>query len=312
MSATHTAAVWTLAGDIGATARLVLLCLADHAAYNGRVSMSLPQIGDCCGLSVRSVQRVIVALAQAQLIDVLDPGMGNGKTPAYQVMVSTRQVAVPDNRGTTSRIEDPRPNFDGTLSHETCQKLQSLGDGNECDDDENTTDQVVEPETRHKLTKEIPADPQVYPEHQAFRDLNTTKAASVDNQGSEGADGFLLGPDDAPVPPVAGGGTPFQDAPPAIYSLQDAPPAPQAGRMIPSFLPPTDVGRVLAAVGVELGDRPLLFWWQQEHKAELLTMLSRLGLTVDALVDAISAKGRKMPDIRHIADIEALVGVRRG
>ena len=81
--------------------------------------------------------------------------------------------------------------------------------------------------------------------------------------------------------------------------------APQ--RLLPSHLPPGDVGTVLAALGVEEDERGRLYWWRREHKAELADLLARLKLTAEQLRDAILTSGQRQPDLRRIADIAQLV-----
>lgn len=306
MSSTHTAAVWTLQGDIGATARLVLLCLADHAAYNGRAEMSLPQIADCCGLSVRSVQRVIGALFQAELIDVLESGMGNGKTPVYAVLTTTRAVAIPDNRGARKHAETQEPRLIISVSHETGHILREASQ----DEAEITADDA--PETRQNAkhdNNDIPAGLQADPGPQPARDLKTAAGDPDGRQVPEGAEGSVLSPVDAPAPPVAGGGVPSGALAShhEIYRRDPMPPLPKPARMIPHFLPPNDVGRILMAAGAELGDLETLYWWRSEHKAELATLLGGLGMTVERAIAAIEENGRKVPGIRRIADLEPLI-----
>lgn len=328
MSSTHTAAVWALQGNIGATARLVLLCLADHAAYNGRAEMSLPQIADCCGLSVRSVQRVIGALFQAELIDVLESGMGNGKTPVYAVLTTTRSAAIADNRGARKHIETREARLITSVSHETGQILR------EASQDEAETADTNRLETRQNskhdnYAHEIPAGLQADPGPQPARDLNTAAGAPDGRQVPGGAEGLVPAPVDAPAPPVAGGGVPYEEEPlqppyeinrephpfwdnksashHEIYRVDPMPPLPKPARMIPHFLPPNDVGRILMAAGAELGDLETLYWWRSEHKAELATLLSGLGLTVERAIAAIEENGRKVPGIRRIADLEPLI-----
>lgn len=308
MSSTHTAAVWTLQGDIGATARLVLLCLADHAAYNGRVEMSLPQIADCCGLSVRSVQRVIGALFQAELIDVLESGMGNGKTPAYAVLTTTRAVAIPDNRGARKQSETRESRLIASVPHETGQILREASQV----EAENTSKN--EPETRQNAkydiyTYEIPAGLHEDPGPQPARDLRTAAGDPDDREVPEGAEGSVLSPVDAPAPPVAGGGAPSEllSSYHEVYRRDPMPPLPRPARIIPHFLPPNDVGRILMAAGAELGDNALLYWWQSEHKAEFMSLIASLGITAEQAIAAVEANSRKMPDIRRISDLEPLI-----
>lgn len=309
MSSTHTAAIWALQGDIGATARLVLLCLADHAAYNGRAEMSLPQIADCCGLSVRSVQRVIGALFQAELIDVLESGMGNGKTPVYAVLTSTRAVAIPDNRGARKHVETREPRLIPSVSHETGQILREASQ-DEAETADTDAHQIRQNSKHDIYTYEIPAGLQADPGPQPARDLNTAAGAPDGRQVPEGAEGVPpVSPVDAPAPPVAGGGVPSgaMASHHEIYRVDPMPPLPKPARMIPHFLPPNDVGRILMAAGAELGDLETLYWWRSEHKAELATLLSGLGLTVERAIAAIEENGRKVPGIRRIADLEPLI-----
>lgn len=306
MSSTHTAAIWALQGDIGATARLVLLCLADHAAYNGRAEMSLPQIADCCGLSVRSVQRVIGALFQAELIDVLESGMGNGKTPVYAVLTTTRAVAIPDNRRARKHVETREPRLITSVSQETGQILR------EASRDEAEDTAADAPETRQKSkhdNNDIPAGLQADPGPQPARDLRTAAGAPDGRQVPEGAEEVNLSSTDAPAPPVAGGGVPSGALAShhEVYRRDPMPPLPKPARMIPHFLPPNDVGHILMAAGAELGDLETLYWWRSEHKAELASLLGGLGLTVERAIAAIEENGRKVPGIRRIADLEPLI-----
>lgn len=129
----------------------------------------------------------------------------------------------------------------------------------------------------------------------------------------------LLFPDDGAMAPGEDGGgdekasgkEPFAVPPdffarrPGVDPALTAPARP--ARVLPRHLPPGDLGQVLAALGVREGPRGLLYWWQREHKAELVALLDRLGLGVAELVARIEENHVSAPDLARVADIEGLV-----
>lgn len=161
---------------------------------------------------------------------------------------------------------------------------------------------------------EIPTGP-----HAALDGLSGTEGPD----GAEGVEPPL--PDDAPVPPVAGGGTPepeIPDGPLAGFAWR-APKAPDVGkavaammpppkRPVPSHLPPTDVGQVLAALGVKPDLRGPLFWWRSEHKDVLAALLEDLGLpSADALVVRIENNGVRVEVLNSLRDLATYGGLVR-
>lgn len=138
-------------------------------------------------------------------------------------------------------------------------------------------------------------------------------------EGPEDAEGISsLLPDEASVPPVAGGGTPIPDGPladfawraPKVPDVQQAVAdlMPKPKRPVPSHLPPTDVGQVLAALGVTPDVRGPLFWWRSEHKDVLAALLVDLGLpSVDALIDRLEEGGIKIDSLNSLRDLQGMV-----
>lgn len=129
-------------------------------------------------------------------------------------------------------------------------------------------------------------------------------ASEEDDEGPDGEEGGdSLPPEDAPVSPVAGGGT-FE-----IYrpSEPEAPKEPRPKRIVPSHLPPTDVGAVLAALGVKPDARGPLFWWRQEHNDALTAALDALGLPdADALIERIKESGTKVEALNCLRDLAGM------
>lgn len=151
--------------------------------------------------------------------------------------------------------------------------------------------------TRSSIVKEIPTGP-----HTSSEISNL--ASEEDDEGPDGEEGGdSLPPEDAPVSPVAGGGT-FE-----IYrpSEPEAPKEPRPKRIVPSHLPPTDVGAVLAALGVKPDARGPLFWWRQEHNDALTAALDALGLPdADALIERIKESGTKVEALNSLRDLAGM------
>lgn len=247
-------------------ARLVMIALADLADDDGVTSASLAEIACSARVALSTVPPALETLARLGEVDRVEAGRGKGKPTSYQI----NHAALWQNKAATVSSSG----MDGWP--ETFAPWQTP---------------LLEA-TSKRAVPEIPAGPQAEPDDEAGRDLKIAPEQSVDRQGPEGSDEVSF-PSSLAVTP---------DEVIEHYSRHERPAAPQ--RPIPSHLPPSDVGRILAAAGVEIGDRPMLYWWQQEHKAELSALLARLGVSAEQLGAAIEASGRKMPDLARIGDLE--------
>jgi len=87
----------------------------------------------------------------------------------------------------------------------------------------------------------------------------------------------------------------------------EVPNEPRPKRIVPSHLPPTNVGAVLAALGVQPDARGPLFWWRQEHNDALTAALDALGLPdADALIERIKESGTKIEALNSLRDLAGM------
>jgi len=71
--------------DLPASSKLILCVLASHANEEGLCFPSIGRIAWITGFTTRQVQRVVRALTDAGIIEVVKPGGGRGHTPVYGV-----------------------------------------------------------------------------------------------------------------------------------------------------------------------------------------------------------------------------------
>lgn len=135
-----------------------------------------------------------------------------------------------------------------------------------------------------------------------------------------------LPPDDAPASQDGADGTDddpdFEDMPLPVVDIpsfavyrprvrSDAPPptpVPTPQRIVPSHLPPTDVGAVLAALGTQADIRGPLFWWRTEHRDALEDVMKALGVRdAQALISMIEAQGARAESLRSLSDLQGIL-----
>lgn len=78
------ATIWAWEQPLEGTAKLVLLCIADHADAEGRCFPSVDRIADRCGISARTVQRALRLLEGGGALGV---EVRPGQAPLYRLDV---------------------------------------------------------------------------------------------------------------------------------------------------------------------------------------------------------------------------------
>lgn len=255
MSSRAVAAAWACDADLTASARLVLLWLADQADSTGTVVAHTATVAEGCRMPERTVRNVLAAMIANEVVDVIETDPGK----------NTKVLALWPNDGLFRQYPPQRVPYDGNDCREDDDDRQNLPD----DQQDDYQDMPIRPVALEKGAESEPFQ------------------ASVPS----------------PITPVE----PEPQRPPvAVYRAPSAPPAPQPNRLLPPHFPPGDMATVLGALGVKPPELPA-FWWRNEHREDLANLLSTIGVSAAELVEFITLRGIKAPDLTSIDQIRALL-----